>query len=130
MRMKDESVPKKGLKGHTELRRPVGRPTGGSLDAVDRDTTRILKWRNWSKLAEEIDAWRRRIEEDKAQVPGYSTEEEEELDHSTDHKWTTLTPIHHFTPKVPHTIDLVVLEIKYADRQASISRVHIMHLCN
>jgi len=28
MRMKDESVPKKGLKGHIEGRRSVGRSTG------------------------------------------------------------------------------------------------------
>jgi len=96
----------------------------------------MLRCRNWSKSAEDRDAWRRRIEETEAQVPGCSTveeeeeEDEEELDYSTDNKLTTLTPLHHFTPKVPHSIDLVALEIKYADRQASISRVHFMHLCN
>jgi hypothetical protein len=131
--MIDESVPKKGLKGHIEGRRPVGRSRERWLDALDRDTKSMLKCRNWSKSAEDRDARRRRTEESKAQVPGCSTVEEEEeegLDHSTDHKCNTLFPIHHFTPKVPHTIDLVVLEIKYADRQASISRIHFMHLCN
>lgn len=74
----------------------------------------MLRCRNWSKSAEDRDAWRRRIKETKAQVPGCSTVEEEEelLDYSTDNNLTTLTPIHHFTPKVPHTIDLVALEIK------------------
>ena len=62
-RMKDESVPKKGLKGYIERRRPVGRPRGRWLDAMDRDTKRMLKCRNWSKSAEDRKAWRRRIEE-------------------------------------------------------------------
>jgi hypothetical protein len=48
------------------------------LDAVDRDTKRMLKCRNWSKSAEDRDAWWWRIEESKAQVPDCSTVEEEE----------------------------------------------------
>jgi hypothetical protein len=34
---------------------------------VDRNIKRILKGRNWRKLAEDRDTWRRRTEEDKAQ---------------------------------------------------------------
>ena len=37
MRMKDERVPKKALKGYREGRRPVGSPRGRWLDKVDRD---------------------------------------------------------------------------------------------
>ena len=42
MRMKDERVPKKALKGYTKWRRPDGRPSGWT-DAVDRDAKRVLK---------------------------------------------------------------------------------------
>jgi hypothetical protein len=45
---------------------------------VDRDIKRMSKCRNWSKLAEVRDAWRRRIKDSKAQVPGCSAVEEEE----------------------------------------------------
>jgi hypothetical protein len=37
------------------------------LDTVDRDAKRMLKCRNWRRLAEDRDAWRRRIEGAKAQ---------------------------------------------------------------
>jgi len=37
------------------------------LDAVDRDAKGMLKCRNWRRLAEDGDAWRRRIEGAKAQ---------------------------------------------------------------
>jgi len=37
------------------------------LDTVDRDAKRMLKCRNWRRLAENRDAWRRRIEGTKAQ---------------------------------------------------------------
>jgi len=34
---------------------------------VDRDVKRMLKYRNWRKLAEDRDTWRRRTEKAKAQ---------------------------------------------------------------
>ena len=68
MRVKVERVPKKALEGYIEGRRPVGRPRGRWLDAVDRDAKRMLKCRNWRRSAEDRDAWRRRIEEAKARV--------------------------------------------------------------
>jgi hypothetical protein len=52
MRMKDERVPKKVLKGYKEARRPVG-PRGRWLDAVDRDGERMLKRRKWKRSAED-----------------------------------------------------------------------------
>jgi len=42
-RMKDERVPKKALKGHTEGRRPVGRPRGRWFDSVDRAAEKMSK---------------------------------------------------------------------------------------
>lgn len=68
MRIKDERVPKKALKEYREGRRPVGKPRGRWLDALDRDGKRALKCRNGRRLAEDRDAWRWRIEEAKAQV--------------------------------------------------------------
>ena len=62
MRMKDERVPKKALKGHTEGRRPVGMPRGRWINAVDRDAKRMLKYKNWRRSsAEGRDVWSRRI---------------------------------------------------------------------
>jgi hypothetical protein len=49
-------VPKKALKGYIEGTRPVGGPRGIWLDAVDRDAKRMLKCRNWRKLAKDRDA--------------------------------------------------------------------------
>jgi hypothetical protein len=68
MRMNDEGVPKKALKGYTEGKRPFGRPTRRLIDAVDRDSKRVFKCKNWRKSAEDRDAWMKRIEETKAQV--------------------------------------------------------------
>ena len=68
LRMKDERAPKKALKGYKEGRRPVGRPRGRWIDAVDKDAKNMLKCKNWRRLAENRDAWRRRIEEAQAQV--------------------------------------------------------------
>jgi len=67
MRMKDDRVPKKVLKGYTEAKRPVG-PRGRWLDAVDRDGERMVKCRKWRKPAEDRDVWRQRSEEAKTQV--------------------------------------------------------------
>jgi len=58
MRMKDERVPKKATKEYIEGRRPVGRSRGRWLDAVDRDAKRMLKCKDWRRLAEDTDAWR------------------------------------------------------------------------
>jgi hypothetical protein len=56
MTVKEQSVPKKALKGYTEGRGPVGRPRGRWLDAVDRDSTRMLKCRNGRRAAEDREA--------------------------------------------------------------------------
>jgi hypothetical protein len=68
MRIKDERVPQKALKGYIEGRRPVGKPRGRWLGAADRDGKRVLKCRNGRQSVEERDDWRWRIEEAKAQV--------------------------------------------------------------
>jgi hypothetical protein len=46
MKMKDERVPKESLKQHIEGRRPVGRPRGRWIDALNRNANRMLKCRN------------------------------------------------------------------------------------
>ena len=43
LRMKDERAPQKALKGYIEGRRPVGRPRGRWIDAVEKDAKRMLK---------------------------------------------------------------------------------------
>jgi hypothetical protein len=53
----------------------AGRARGGWLDAVYRDAKRMLKCRNWRRLAEDKGSWSRRIGETKAQV-GRTLEEE------------------------------------------------------
>jgi len=68
MRIKDERLPKKALKGYIERRRPVGRPRGRWLDKVDREAEGMLKCRTRRKSADGRDAWRQRIEESKARV--------------------------------------------------------------
>jgi hypothetical protein len=66
--MMNERVLKRALKGNTEGRRSVGMPRGRWLDAVDKDAKRMLKWRNWRRLADDGDAWRQQNKEAKAQV--------------------------------------------------------------
>jgi hypothetical protein len=66
--MKDERAPKKALRVYTEGRRRGGRPRGRWIDEVDKDAKRMLKCKNWRRSVENMDAWRRRIEEAKAQV--------------------------------------------------------------
>jgi hypothetical protein len=68
LRMKDERLPKKALKGYIEGRRPVGRPRGRWLDKVDREAEGMLKCRTRIISAEGRDAWRQSIEESKARV--------------------------------------------------------------
>jgi len=43
-------------------------PEGDWLDAVDRDAKRMLKWRNWKRMADDKDAWRQWNKEANAQV--------------------------------------------------------------
>ena len=68
MRMKEERMPKRALKGYIEARRLVGKPREIWLNAVGRDAKRMLQYRTWRRSAEERDAWRRGTEEAKAQV--------------------------------------------------------------
>jgi hypothetical protein len=68
MRLKDERVTKKSLKGYIEGRRPVGRSRGRWLDKEDREAEELLKCRTRRKSADGRDAWRQRIEESKARV--------------------------------------------------------------
>jgi hypothetical protein len=68
MSMKGERVPKKVLEGYVEGRRPCRRPRRRWIDAVDMDAKRMLKCKNWRRLAEDRVVWRWRIEEAKAQV--------------------------------------------------------------
>ena len=68
MKMKDERARNKALKGYIDGRRPVGRPRGRRIDAIENDAKSLLKCKIWRRLAGDRDAWRRRIEEAKAQV--------------------------------------------------------------
>jgi len=61
-------VTRKALEGYIAEKRPVGRPRGRCLDAVDRDAKVVLKCRNWRRSAEDRVAWRRRMDKTKAQV--------------------------------------------------------------
>jgi hypothetical protein len=67
LRVKDERAPTKALKGYISGRRPVWKPRGRWIDAVDRDAKRKLKCKNWSRTAEDRDDWRRKIKEAKVQ---------------------------------------------------------------
>ena len=68
MMTKNERVLKRALQGYTEGRKPAGTLRGRWLDAVDRDAKRMLKWRNWRRLADDRDAWRQWNKETKDQV--------------------------------------------------------------
>jgi hypothetical protein len=61
--MKDERASEKAMKGFIEKRRLVGRPRRRWIDADDNEAKS-----NWRMSAEDRDAWRRRIEEAKAQA--------------------------------------------------------------
>jgi hypothetical protein len=69
--MKDERVPKKAVKGYTEGITPVRRPRGRWIEAVDKNVKSTSKCKIWRKLADDRDAWRRKIEEAKAQAGLY-----------------------------------------------------------
>ena len=66
MRMYVERVPRKALEGYIEEKKPVGRPRGICLDAVDRNVG--VKCRKWRMSEEDRDAWRRRMDDTEAQV--------------------------------------------------------------
>ena len=51
MRMEEQRVPNKALKGYTEGRGPVGRLRRRWLDAVDRDVKWMLICGNWRRSA-------------------------------------------------------------------------------
>ena len=68
LRMKDERVQKKALKGYIEGRRPVGRPRRRWIHVVDKDANSMLECKDWRRSPEHRNNWRRMTEEDKAQV--------------------------------------------------------------
>jgi len=68
MTMKGTGVPKEALEGDIDGRRLVGRPRGRWLFVVIWVVKGVLIWRDWRLWAEDREAWRRRIEEDRAQV--------------------------------------------------------------
>jgi hypothetical protein len=63
--LKEERAPKKELEEYVKGGRPVGRPRGRWIDAVDKDDERMLKCKNWRRSAEDRDDWKRRNEEAK-----------------------------------------------------------------
>jgi hypothetical protein len=66
--MKDIMVPKKILKGYIEGRRPVERPRGIWIGAVHKDPKSMSECKRCTRSVENGDAWRRRIDEIKAQI--------------------------------------------------------------
>jgi hypothetical protein len=68
LRTKEERALKRALKGSKDWRRPVGRPRGKWMDAVDKDAKSMLKFTNWRRSAEVTIIWRRRTGEAKTQV--------------------------------------------------------------
>jgi hypothetical protein len=66
--MKDERAPKKALEGYIEGKKPVGRPRGRWIEAVDRVAKSMLKCKDWRRSAEDRYVWMRRIEAAKVQV--------------------------------------------------------------
>ena len=49
---------RKILKGYTEAKRPVGRPRGRWIDAVDRDAKMMLKCKNLRRSTEDRNIWK------------------------------------------------------------------------
>jgi hypothetical protein len=57
------------MNGAIVLRRtPVRRPKERWIDAVDMDDKKMLKCKNWRRLAKDRDVWRQSTEGAKAQV--------------------------------------------------------------
>jgi hypothetical protein len=65
IRMEEERMPKKVLKGNFHTTRPVGRPRTRWADVVQRDALRLLGIRGWRRRAESRDEWRRLMGEAK-----------------------------------------------------------------
>jgi hypothetical protein len=66
IRMEDDRFPKKVLNGRFHNARPVGRPRGRWVDAVQRDSLQILGTRGWRRRTENRDEWRHLLREAKA----------------------------------------------------------------
>jgi hypothetical protein len=60
--------PEESTERYIEGRRPVGRPSERWVDVVDKDANSMLECKDWRRSAEDRNDWRRRIEEDEAQV--------------------------------------------------------------
>ena len=63
VRMEEERIPKKVLKGNFYTTRTVGRPRTRWADVVQRDTLQLLGIRGWGRRAENRDQWRRFMRE-------------------------------------------------------------------
>jgi hypothetical protein len=66
IRMKEERIPKRGLKGNFHNTRPVGRPRTRWTDVVQKDALQLLGIRGWRSKAANRDGWRRLMREAKA----------------------------------------------------------------
>jgi hypothetical protein len=58
IRMKEERIPRKVLKGNFHTTRPVGRPRNRWADVVQRDALQLLGIRGWRRRAADRDEWR------------------------------------------------------------------------
>ena len=65
IRMEEERISKKGLKGNFYATKPVGRTRTRWADVVQRDALQLLGIRGWRR-AENRDEWRRLMREAKA----------------------------------------------------------------
>jgi hypothetical protein len=65
IRMQEERIPKKFLKGNFQTTRPVGRPRTRWADVVQRDALQMLGIRGWRRRAANRDEWRRLVREAK-----------------------------------------------------------------
>ena len=63
MRMEEERIPKKVLKGNFYTTRSLGRPRIRWTDVVQRDALQLLGIRGWRRRAEIRDDWRRLMRE-------------------------------------------------------------------
>jgi endonuclease/exonuclease/phosphatase family metal-dependent hydrolase/ribosomal protein S28E/S33 len=68
VRMDDERIPKRALKGKAEGKRPVGKPRKRWQDSIDADSKSLLRFSNWRTRSLDRDAWRRSIQEAKARL--------------------------------------------------------------
>jgi hypothetical protein len=66
MRMEEERIPKKVLKGNFHTTRPVGRPRTRWMDVVQRDALQLLGIRGWRRRPAKRDEWRRLMRDAKA----------------------------------------------------------------